>query len=208
MYHPYGIIVLLIDLPAVRTDNIVITLFILVLLLATILNVALFPINFFLYTAAVLILLLIPAGIYYVYKLRLLILSLYSGKNSNQRKPLRAIQKIKRIAKCMIAVTFGGVTLFVAAIFDSFIDQCKKGKYREESIKYLIFVILIHLAVEITVMVAMFYTLYTKKEHAKSTSRKMSNKYASSTGETDSRVPTTSVVTATTINSSSLSRVI
>lgn len=196
------------DLPAVRTDNIVITLFILVLLVATILNIVLFPLNVFLTTAALLILLLIPAGIYYVYKLRLLILSLYKGKNSNQRKPLRAIQKIKRIAKCMIAVTFGGVTLFVAAIYNNFIDQCKKGKYREESIKYLIFVILIHLMVEIVVMVAMFYTLYTKKEHANSTSTKMSNKYASSTGETDSRPQTTSMVTTTAFNSSSLSRVI
>ena len=195
------------DLPAaVRTDNIVITVFILVLVISTILNVVLFPLNIFLYTSAALIFVLIPAGIYYVYKLRLLILSLYKSKKSSKvksRAKSRAIQKINRIAKCIVVVAVGGIVLFIAAIFDTFIDLCKKGKYLEESIKYLIFVLMIHLVVEVMVMLAMFYTLYTKKRD-ENTSRNMTNKYASSTGETTD----SSAITMNASVSSSLSRIV
>ena len=195
------------DLPAVRTDNIVISLFILALVIATILNVSIVP-NAFLYTAAALILGLIPAAVYYVYKLRLLVLSLYNGKNSKKGKSLRAIQKIERIAKCMIVLSAGGATLFIAAIFNTFIKPCKKGEYLGESIKYLIFIIMIHLLVEIMAMLAVFYTLYTKKRHEDSRSRKITNKYASSTGETESDAKSVSAITMIPSNPSSLSRII
>ena len=182
------------DLPAVRTDNIVISLFILALVIATILNVSIFP-HAFLYTATALILGLIPAAVYYVYKLRLLVLSLYNGKNSKKREVTLSHSKNRKNRQVHDSYISWGATLFIAAIFNTFIKPCKKGEYLGESIKYLIFIIMIHLLVEIMCMLAMFYTLYTKKRHEDSRSRKITNKYASSTGETESDAKSVSAIT-------------
>ena len=57
-------------------------------------------------------------------------------------------------------------------------------------------------------MLAMFYTLYTKKRHEDSRSRKITNKYASSTGETESDAKSVSAITMIPSNPSSLSRII
>ena len=57
------------------------------------------------------------------------------------------------------------------------------------------------------VMLAMFYTLYTKKRDG-NTSRKITNKYASSTGETDSRSADPSAITMKASISSPLTRIV
>lgn len=166
---------------ALKCDNAIIFSAMAILLLCSILTYVLVPIlgrqgsgNIFLFVGAFYLVVLIPSAIYYINGLSKIIVAIknfeasidHTNDPKAQRKSSKssdAIKKIALIRKCVGAIAIVGIIIMTAAVYRQFIDRCRKNLYVRENIKYMVYVVLIHLFGEFQVAVALFYTLQKRR---------------------------------------------
>ena len=126
--------------------------------------------NLILYTVFSYSVVLIPAAFFYARKLRQIISSMNFGSGSSgSLRKWRAVSKVAVVQQGVYELIFSSAVLLLALILILALNPklCKKGHYKEESLKFFWYMVTVHVA-ELSTCTALFKSLRDLRTKGKS----------------------------------------